>query len=83
MTDSLKRPAEQRRTDKQSSCAAASQHGCRGSYTDRHDRPRQAPRPEGTYVSGATHRPRPGSYTDVDGVARGARRIDGYYTRRG
>ncbi|MBP3044408.1 hypothetical protein J2M54_12725 [Arthrobacter sp. zg-ZUI227] len=83
MTDSANRPAEQRRTGKQSSVAEAVQHCGGGSYTDRHDRPRQAPRSEGAYVSGATDRPHPGSYTDVDGLERGTDRTDGYYTRRG
>lgn len=81
MTDSLNRPAEQRRTGQ--SPVAEAHHGCRGSYTDRHDRPRQAPRPEGTYVSGAMPKPRPGKYTDADGVVRGADRTEGCYTRRG
>ena len=83
MSHSLNRPAGRRRSGNPSPAAAAERYSYKGSYTDRHDRPRQAPRPEGTYVSGAMHRHRPGRYTDVDGAARGAGRAHGHYTQRG
>ena len=54
-----------------------------GTYTARYDLPQAAPRPRGSYVSAAGQSARtPGSYTWVDGTARGVRR-EGSYTGRG
>ena len=52
----------------------------KGTYIDRYDRPHPAPRPEGSYVSGARDTSARGSYTWVEGAPRRADRPEGCYT---